>query len=77
MADKKKTGYRDTRAPASLQVIVCGADGREYGRLYAVPKDFSTGSTGFYATGKVVNPENPEARYQAGLSFTLIGSKPE
>jgi hypothetical protein len=47
------------------------------GRLFATPKEFSTGSVGFYAAGKVVNSQNPEARYQAGLTFTLIGSKPE
>ena len=73
----KKTGYRDAKSPASLQVVVLDGEGREWGRLYASPKDFSTGSVGFYASGKVVNPANPEAKYQAGLTFTLVGSKPE
>ena len=73
----KKTGYRDQKSPASLQVVVLDSEGREWGRLYATPKVFSTGSAGFYASGKAVNPANPEAKYQAGLTFTLVGSKPE
>jgi hypothetical protein len=72
----KKSGYRDAKAPASLQVVVLDHAGREMGRLFATPKEFSTGSTGFYASGKIVNPENVAARYQAGITFTLIGSKP-
>ena len=74
---KKKSGYRDDKAPGSLSIIVVDADGKEWSRMYATPKDFSTGSVGYYATGKVVNPANPEAKYQAGLTFTLVGSKPE
>jgi len=74
MADKK-TGYRDNKAPASLQIIVADSEGREWGRMYATSKNFSTGSVGFYASGKVVNPANPEAKYQTGLTFTLVGSK--
>jgi hypothetical protein len=72
-----KNGYRDAEAPGSLQVAVLDGEGREWGRIYAAPKQFSTGSAGFYASGKVVNPANPEARYQGGITFTLIGSKPE
>jgi len=74
---KKKGGYRDSKSPSSLQLVIMDSDGREWGRMYATPKDFSTGSIGFYASGKVVNPANPEAKYQAGLMFTLVGSKPE
>ena len=73
MAESK--GYRDGKAPASLQVVIMDNTGKEWGRLYASPKAFSTGSVGFYASGKVVNPDNPEARYQSGLTFTLVGSK--
>lgn len=71
-----KNGYRDNKAPSSLQVVVFDSDGREWGRLYASSKDFSTGSVGFYATGKLTNPVNVEAKYQAGFTFTLVGSKP-
>jgi len=74
--ETKKGGFRDNKAPTSLSVIITDSNGNEWGRLYASPKDFSTGSVGFYATGKAVNPANPEAKYQAGLTFTLCGSKP-
>jgi hypothetical protein len=77
MAIKKEGRYRDNKAPTSVQVVVLDNEGREMGRLFATPKEFSTGSVGFYASGKVVNSQNPEARYQTGLTFTLIGSKPE
>jgi hypothetical protein len=72
-----KNGYRDSKAPGSLQIVVLDSDGREWGRVYAASKQFSTGSVGFYASGKVVNPLNPEAKYQSGIAFTLVGSKPE
>ncbi|MDR0561578.1 MAG: hypothetical protein LBG73_02700 [Spirochaetaceae bacterium] len=68
-------GIRDEKAPKALQIIIQGDGGKEWGRLYATPKDFSTGSVGFYANGKVINPDNPDCRYQSGLTFTLIGSK--
>jgi len=71
----KKSGYRDSKAPASLQIVIIDNEGKEWGRMYATSKDFSTGSVGYYASGKVANPANPEARYQAGLTFTLVGSK--
>lgn len=72
---EKKGGARDNKAPASLQLIIADNEGREWGRIYATSKNFSTGSVGFYASGKLNNPNNPEAKYQAGLTFTLIGSK--
>jgi hypothetical protein len=74
---EKKTGFRDEKAPAALQVIICDVNGKEWGRLFANTKEFSTGSVGFYAAGKVSNPENPQARYQTGITLTLVGSKPE
>ena len=73
MAEKKK--IRDLKAPASLQITVTDSSGTEWGRIYATAKDFSTGSVGFYASSKIINPANPEARYQCGLTFTLVGSK--
>jgi hypothetical protein len=73
MAEQK--GYRDGKAPALLQAVIMDNNGKEWGRLYAARKDFSTGSVGFYASGKMVNPDNPEARYQTGITFTLVGSK--
>jgi hypothetical protein len=37
--------------------------------------EFKTGSTGFYGTGKIINPENSKARYQICVNITLIGIK--
>ena len=66
---------KDEKAPAALQVVILDGNGKEWGRLYANSKQFSSGSVGFYGNGKLNNPDNPEARYQCGLTFTLIGSK--
>ena len=72
---EKKTGYRDSKAPGTLQAVIMDGEGREWGKMYLSGKTFSTGSVGFYASGKVANPANPDARYQTSLMFTLIGSK--
>jgi hypothetical protein len=66
----------DEKAPASLIVEVKDGQGRVWGVAPALPKDFKSGSKGYYGNAKVVNPDNPAARYQCGLTFTLIGSKP-
>jgi hypothetical protein len=66
---------KDEKAPVALQVVVLDGNGKEWGRLFANEKQFSSGSVGFYANGKLNNPDNPVARYQCGLTFTLIGSK--
>ena len=66
---------KDEKAPAALQVVVLDGNGKEWGRLFANSKQFSSGSVGFYGNGKINNPDNPAARYQCGLTFTLIGSK--
>jgi len=66
---------RDPKAPKFLEVTIKDSDGKPWSTVYVHSKDFSTGSVGFYASDKVTNPESGE-RYQVGLSFTLIGSKP-
>ncbi|MDR1908697.1 MAG: hypothetical protein LBQ35_02150 [Spirochaetaceae bacterium] len=66
---------RDPKAPKFLEVIIKDSDGKVWATLYAPAKDFSTGSVGYFASEKAVNPESAE-RYQCSLSFTLIGSKP-
>ena len=66
---------RDEKAPGALQVIIQDNNGKEWGRIFANAKQFSSGSVGFYGNGKMQNPENPLARYQCCLTFTLIGSK--
>ncbi|MDR1127682.1 MAG: hypothetical protein LBL20_00075 [Treponema sp.] len=66
---------RDPKAPKFLEVTVKDSDGKIWSTFYAQAKEFSTGSVGYYASDKATNPESGE-RYQCGLSFTLIGSKP-
>ena len=67
--------FRDSKAPKFLEVTITDSNGKVWGKAIANEKSFSTGSVGFYANGKVINLDNPEARYQMGLTFTLIGSK--
>ncbi|MDR1950268.1 MAG: hypothetical protein LBQ38_12820 [Spirochaetaceae bacterium] len=66
---------RDPKAPKFLEIIIKDGDGKVWSTIYAHEKDFSTGSVGYFASEKFTNPESAE-RYQASLSFTLIGSKP-
>jgi hypothetical protein len=73
---EKKGNCRDAKAPAALTILIVGPNGQEWGRLPALGKEFSTGSVGFNATGKISNPDNPEAKYQVGVNITLVGSKP-
>jgi hypothetical protein len=71
----KKSGFRDDKAPKYLNVSIKDDQGRQLKEILLPAKEFSTGSVGFYASDKLVNPDNPEAQYQLGLSATLIGSK--
>ena len=66
---------RDPKAPRFLEITVTDIDGKVWGKTIAPAKDFKTGSVGFYASEKITNPDSGE-KYQCGLSFTLIGSKP-
>jgi len=66
---------RDPKAPKFLELTIKDSEGRVWSTLYAHAKDFSTGSVGYFASDKLVNPDSAE-RYQASMSFTLIGSKP-
>jgi hypothetical protein len=67
---------RDPKAPKFLEITIKDNEGKVWATSYAQAKEFSTGSVGYYASDKATNPESGE-RYQCGLSFTLIGSKPE
>ncbi len=67
---------RDAQAPANLILEIKSSDGRVWGTITAVSKHFSSGSVGFYANGKVENPDSHE-RYQVGANIILIGSKPD
>ncbi|MDR0387413.1 MAG: hypothetical protein LBH57_05195 [Treponema sp.] len=66
---------RDPQAPKFLELTIKDSDGKVWSTIYAHGKDFSTGSVGYFASDKIVNPASAE-RYQCSLSFTLIGSKP-
>jgi hypothetical protein len=66
---------RDQKAPKFLEITIKDSEGKVWSTLYAHAKDFSTGSVGFFASDKIINPDSAE-RYQSSLSFTLIGSKP-
>ncbi len=47
-------------------------DGKPIGVMIAPPKDFKTGSRGFYASGKL---EIDGKRYQTQIQLVEIGSK--
>jgi len=66
---------RDSKAPKFLEIVVKDNDGKVWSTIYAHNKDFSTGSVGYFASEKLINPESSE-RYQSSFTFTLIGSKP-
>ncbi len=68
-------GKRDEQAPRVLVLAVLGPNGEKWGELTAPAKEFKTGSVGFYASGKITNPNHPEAVYQVGCNITLVGSK--
>jgi hypothetical protein len=72
---EKKSGFRDAKAPKFLRVTIADDTGTVLKDMALSPKEFSTGSVGYYGSDKLVNLANPEASYQLGLTVTLIGSK--
>jgi len=68
---------RDEKAPEYLKLEIMDSEGNDWGIIHAVPRDFNTGSKGYFGVGKIVNPDNPMARYQFNMNITLIGSKPK
>lgn len=64
----------DTDAPNALIIEFRTPTGEVWGQLTAEGREFKTGSTGFYANGKVKNPKNGFP-YQVGTNVILIGSK--
>lgn len=71
MAERKV----DNDAPGELLIEFKTTSGEVWGTLKADAKTFSTGSVGFYASGKVKNPKNG-LPYQVGTNVILVGSKP-
>lgn len=55
-------------------VIFADASGKPLDMLQANPKNFKTGSTGYYAGGKIVLDGK---RYQVSVSVVEVGSKPK
>jgi hypothetical protein len=68
---------KDEKAPAILLLEIKGPDGKLWGTFGANAKEFKTGSVGYYANGKIKNPDNPEAKYQVSGNIILCGSKEE
>lgn len=64
----------DNDAPPALIIEFKTSDGEVWGQLRADSREFKTGSTGFYANGKIKNPKNG-LPYQIGTNIILIGSK--
>jgi hypothetical protein len=64
----------DSTAPATLILEFKTPSGEIWGTLTAEAREFKTGSTGFYCSGKIKNPNN-DCRYQVGTNVILIGSK--
>lgn len=66
----------DEQAPQGLVAeIKDPVSGETWGIIDLKTKSFATGSKGFYASAKVSNPHNSDARYQCNLQMILIGSK--
>jgi hypothetical protein len=67
---------KDDKSPTMLRVKFEDTNGTSWMELPAPAKEFSTGSKGFYVSGKITNPESGKT-YQVSGSITLIGSKPK
>lgn len=75
MSDEKKEIVVDEDAPKVLKIKM--VDGEDvWLDDVAAHKVFSTGSVGYYLSGKMTNPKSGK-RYQVSCNITLIGSKPE
>jgi hypothetical protein len=68
---------KDEKAAEFLTLDITDPEGRSWGTIHAMPRDFNTGSVGYFGVGKINNPDNPKARYQFNLNIALIGSKPK
>ncbi len=76
MSEVKPTSPSES-APAPRITVKFLVDGQEVGVLMLSPKQFSTGSTGFFASGKVSLGDEAEKGYQAQVQLVRIGSKPK
>ena len=60
--------------PPAVILEIRTPTGEVWGQIMAPAKEFKTGSCGFYANGKVIDPQTG-TRYQVGCNIILIGSK--
>lgn len=60
--------------PQTLILEIKTPSGEVWGQVMAPAKEFKTGSLGYYANGKVLNPITGD-RFQVGCNIILIGSK--
>lgn len=74
--NKPKPAKLDEKAPELLTITITNKE-TEYELVKEVVKQkhFSTGSVGYFFSGKMTNPDSGE-RYQISCNITLIGSKP-
>ncbi len=50
-------------------------DGKEVGMMLLNPKEFKTGSTGYFANGKISLGDDAVKGYQAQVQLVKVGSK--
>lgn len=63
-----RTQFNESAEP--LKIVINGSE------LIAEPKEFSTGSFGWYLNGKVVVPvAGKNVSVQIGMNLTVVGSK--
>jgi hypothetical protein len=60
--------------PQAVILEIRTPSGEVWGQIMAPAKEFKTGSSGFYANGKVIDPQTGN-RFQVGCNIILIGSK--
>lgn len=76
-ADAAKEAPADTKSTGGPQAVILEIrtpSGEIWGQIMAPAKEFKTGSSGFYANGKIMDPSTGN-RYQVGCNIILIGSK--
>jgi hypothetical protein len=64
----------DADAPPALIIEFKTPKGEVWATITAEGREFKTGSTGYYANGKIKNPKNGMP-YQVGANIILVGSK--
>lgn len=65
---------KELTGPPSLVLELRTPTGEVWGQIVAPMKEFKTGSQGYYANGKIVDPQTGN-RFQVGANVILIGSK--